>query len=84
MSRDKIKEDILGSIIRGRTEENSSLEIQRSIESKTKTKDESDDYEQIAYSGGGSELSDFEGIIGDFIRNGGRIEELFTYAVKEK
>ena len=45
---------------------------------------ESDDYEQIAYSGGGSELSDFEGIIGDFIRNGGRIEELFTYAVKEK
>jgi len=46
---------------------------------------ESDDYEQIAYSGGGgSELSDFEGIIGDFIRNGGRIEELFTYLVKEK
>ena len=46
--------------------------------------DESDDYEQIAYSGGGSELSDFEGIIQDFIANGGRIEELFTYFVKEK
>ena len=45
---------------------------------------EGDDYEQTAYSGGGSELSDFEGIIGDFIANGGRIEELFTYLVKEK
>ena len=43
---------------------------------------ESDDYEQIAYSTG-SELSDFEGIIQDFIANGGRIEELYTYLVKE-
>ena len=46
--------------------------------------DESDDYEQIAYSGGGSELSDFEGIIQAFIENGGRIEDLYTYIVKEK
>ena len=45
---------------------------------------ESNNYEQIAYSGGGSELSDFEGIIQDFIENGGRIEELYTYIVKEK
>ena len=44
---------------------------------------ESDDYEQIAYSGGGSELSDFEGIIQAFIENGGRIEDLYTYIVKE-
>ena len=46
---------------------------------------ESDDYEQIAYSGGGaSELSDFEGIIQDFIANGGRIEKMYHYFVKEK